>query len=166
MGTSSLPIGSKELKDPDVVGLWLRRQRSQATRSVYSRDVCRLTTWSDKTLPETDPLDLERFAEMLAESGLAPISQRRTLAAIRSFFRFAERIGYCRNVVAGLELPRTDAPFSERIIPQQDVRRLIAMEPEGATGLFGPHIQRVCVSPKRAGCAGAIWRRAAMPARS
>jgi site-specific recombinase XerD len=68
---------------------------------------------------------------MLAGSGLAPISQGRTLAAIRSFFRFAERIGYCRNVAAGLDLPRTDAPLSERIIPQEDVRRLIAMEPEG-----------------------------------
>ena len=54
--------------------------------------------WSDKTLAEIDPLDLERFAEALAGSGLAPISQGRTLAAIRSFFRFAERIGYCRNV--------------------------------------------------------------------
>ena len=49
---------------------------------------------------ETDPLDLERFAEMLADSGLAPISQGRTLAAIRSFFRFSERIGFCRNVAS------------------------------------------------------------------
>jgi site-specific recombinase XerD len=44
-------------------------------------------TWSDKTLRETDPLDLEQFAEMLAGTGLAPISQGRTLAALRSFFR-------------------------------------------------------------------------------
>jgi len=73
-----------------------------------SGDMGRLTTCSDKTLAETDPLDLERFAEKLAGSGLAPISQGRTLAAIRSFFRFAERIGYCRNVASGLELPRSE----------------------------------------------------------
>ena len=114
-----------------MVELWLRRQRSPATRSVYRRDMARLGTWSDKTLPETDPLDLEQFAEMLAGSGLAPISQGRTLAAIRSFFRFAERIGYCRNVAAGLELPRSEPALSERIIPQEDVRRMIALEPEG-----------------------------------
>jgi integrase/recombinase XerD len=129
METSKPPV-PKGLSDFEVVELWLRRQRSPATRSVYRRDVGRLTTWSDKTLLETDPLDLERFAEMLAESGLAPISQGRTLAAIRSFFRFAERIGFCRNVAAGLELPRSEPALSERIIPQEDVRRMIALEPD------------------------------------
>jgi site-specific recombinase XerD len=130
METITQPIGSKGLSDTEIIDLWLRRQRSSLTRSVYQRDMGRLTTWSDKTLAETDPLDLERFAEMLAGTGLAPISQGRTLAAIRSFFRFAERIGYCRNVAAGLELPRTDSPLSERIIPQEDVRRMIALEPD------------------------------------
>jgi integrase/recombinase XerD len=122
--------GSKGLSDCEVIELWLRRQQSPATRSVYRRDVSRLTTWSDKTLAETDPLDLERFAEMLAGSGLAPISQGRTLAAVRSFFRFAERIGFCRNVAAGLELPRTEPALSERIIPREDVQRMIALEPD------------------------------------
>lgn len=130
METSTKPLVSKGLSDVEVIDLWLRRQRSPATRSVYRRDVGRLTTWSDKTLRETDPLDLERFAEMLAASGLAPISQGRTLAAIRSFFRFAERIGYCRNVAAGLELPRSEPALSERIIPQEDVQRMIALEPD------------------------------------
>ena len=127
---TSQPRGSKGLSDAEVVELWLRRQRSSATRNVYRRDMARLGTWSDKTLAETDPFDLERFAEMLSGSGLAPISQGRTLAAIRSFFRFAERIGYCRNVAAGLELPRSEPALSERIIPQEDVRRMIALEPD------------------------------------
>ena len=83
---TSNPLVSNRLNDSEVVELWLR-QRSPATRSVYRRDVGRLTTWSDKTLAETDPLDLEQFAEMLAGTGLAPISQGRTLAALRSFFR-------------------------------------------------------------------------------
>lgn len=127
---TSQPLGTKGLSDSEVVELWVRRQRSTATRSVYRRDMGRLTTWADKTLPDTDPLDLEQFAEMLSLSGLAPISQGRTLAAIRSFFRFAERIGYCRNVAAGLELPRSEPALSERIIPQEDVRRMIELEPD------------------------------------
>lgn len=130
METSPQTPGSKGLSDSEVIDLWLRRQRSEATRSVYRRDLGRLTAWSDKTLAETDPLDLEQFAEMLSGSGLAPISQGRTLAAIRSFFRFTERIGYCRNVAAGLELPRSEPALSERIIPQEDVRRMIALEPD------------------------------------
>jgi integrase/recombinase XerD len=64
---------------------------------------------------------------MLSGLGLAPISQGRPLAAIRSFFRFAERIGYCRSVAAGLELPRSEPALSERI-PQEDVRRMIELE--------------------------------------
>ena len=128
---TSQPALSKSLTDTEAIELWLRRQRCAATRSVYRRDMDRLTTTSDKTLLETDPLDLELFAEKLAESGLAPISQGRTLAAIRSFFRFAERIGYCRNVATGLELPRSETALSERIIPQEDVKRMIEMEPEG-----------------------------------
>jgi hypothetical protein len=57
------PTGSKGLSDSEVVELWLRRQRSSATQSVSRRDVARLGTWPDKTLAETDPFDLERFAE-------------------------------------------------------------------------------------------------------
>jgi integrase/recombinase XerD len=119
------------LTDTDVIDLWLNRQRSPLTRSVYQRDVTRLLRSTDRTLSEISALDLERFAETLAESGLAPISQGRTLAAVRSFFRFAEKIGYCGNPASGLELPRTEQALSERIIPQEDVRQMIALEPEG-----------------------------------
>jgi integrase/recombinase XerD len=119
------------LTDTEVIELWLRRQRSPLTGSVYRRDINRLLRSTDRTLAETSALDLERFAEVLADSGLAPISQGRTLAAVRSFFRFAERIGYCGNCASGLDLPRTEPAISERIIPQEDVRQMIALEPEG-----------------------------------
>ena len=118
------------LADTDVIELWLCRQRSPLTRSVYRRDINRLLRSMDRELAEIGVFDLERFAEALAGSGLAPISQGRTLAAIRGFFRFAERIGYCRNTAAGLELPRTESALSERIIPQEDVRRMIELEPD------------------------------------
>jgi integrase/recombinase XerD len=124
------PWASNGLSDSEVIELWLSRQRSPLTRSVYQRDIGRLLRSTSRTLPETGALDLERFADALAGSGLAPISQGRTLAAVRSFFRFAERIGYCRNAAAGLELPRTEPVLSERIIPQEDVRRMIALEPD------------------------------------
>jgi integrase/recombinase XerD len=118
------------LTDTNVIDLWLNRQRSPLTRSVYRRDINQLLAASDCKLAEATALDLERFAESLAGSGLAPISQGRTLAAIRGFLRFAERIGYCRNAAAGLELPRTEPVLSERIIPQEDVRRMIALQPD------------------------------------
>ena len=56
---TSQPTGSKGLNDAEVIELWLRRQRSSATQSVYRRDVRRLTTWSDKTLAEIDLNEIE-----------------------------------------------------------------------------------------------------------
>jgi integrase/recombinase XerD len=52
-----------------------------------------------------------------------------TLAAVRSLFRFAERIGYCANLAAGVDLPRTDARVSEKLLDEVDVQRLISTEP-------------------------------------
>jgi len=52
-----------------------------------------------------------------------------TLAAVRSLFRFAERIGYWANLAAGVDLPRTDARVSEKLLDEVDVQRLISMEP-------------------------------------
>jgi site-specific recombinase XerD len=126
---TSKPLIQSGLDQSQIVELWLSRQRSPLTRSVYRRDLQKLTPL-DKTLAEVDPIDLERFAEKLAGSGLAPISQGRTLAAVRSFFRFAERIGFCRNVACGLQLPRTEQALSERIISREDVQQMIALEPD------------------------------------
>jgi len=129
METINPPV-SPRLTDAKVIELWLRRQRSPLTRSVYRWDIRRLLRETGLKLPKTSALDLERFAESLAGSGLAPISQGRTLAAVRSLFRFAERIGYCANPAGGVDLPRTDNPLSERIMTEEDVGALIAHEPD------------------------------------
>lgn len=86
------------LAHPDVIELWLSRQRSPLTQTVYLREVRRLRRSTGRKLPDTSPLDLEWFAEILASSGLAPISQGRMLAAIRSFYRFTEGLGYCLDI--------------------------------------------------------------------
>ena len=124
------PSVSPGLNDPKVIELWTQRQRSPLTRSVYLRDIRRLLRTTGLKLRKINALDLERFAEALAGSGLAPISQGRTLAAVRSLFRFAERIGYCGNPAGALDLPRTDNALSERIMSEEDVGALIAHEPD------------------------------------
>ena len=129
MGTSQAPAAQR-VTDEEVIELWLRRQRSPLTRSVYRRDISRLLAVTRKSLPDHNPIDLERFAETLADSGLAPISQGRTLAAIRSFYRFAEMVGHCRNVAAHLALPRCDQPVTERIVEEDVIQRMIQLEPD------------------------------------
>jgi integrase/recombinase XerD len=130
METIEPPV-STGLTDAKVIDLWVQRQRSPLTRSVYQRDIRRLMRTTGLKLRKTSALDLERFAEALAGSGLAPISQGRNLAAVRSLFRFAERIGYCGNAAGALDLPRTDNPLSERIMSEEDVGALIAHESDG-----------------------------------
>lgn len=120
---------AQSMPEAEVIELWLRRQRSPATRGAYRRDMNRLLTWAGGAVVDIGPFELERFAEKLTASGLAPISQGRTLAAIRSFFRFAERIGYRGNPSSGLQLPRIEPALSERIMSEEDVRRMISLEP-------------------------------------
>jgi integrase/recombinase XerD len=118
------------LTDADVIELWLRRQQSPLTRSAYERDIRRLLSWTGKGLAQTTALELERFAVALSESGLASISVGRTLAAVRSLFRFAARVGYCTNAAAGIDLPRSNNHLSDRILPAKDVQRMIRLEPD------------------------------------
>lgn len=120
---------AQSMPEAEVIELWLRRQRSPATRGAYRRDMNRLLTWAGGAVVDIGAFELECFAEKLTASGLAPISQGRTLAAIRSFFRFAERIGFCRNPASGLQLPRIEPALSERIMSEEDVRRMILLEP-------------------------------------
>src|SRR5450432_3596413 len=116
------------LADADVIELWLHRQQSPLTRSAYERDIRKLLAWAGKPLTLITALDLERFAVALSDSGLASISQGRTLAAVRSLFRFAQRIGYCVNIAAGVDLPRNDSTASGKLLSETDIRRLISME--------------------------------------
>ena len=116
------------LTDANVIELWLHRQPSPLTRSVYERDIRPLRTWTGKGMGQTSGLDLESFAAALSESGLASISVGRTLAAVRSLFRFAARVGHCSNTAAGIDLPRNERQLSDRILAAEDVRRMIRLE--------------------------------------
>jgi len=80
METIDQPISSG-LTDAKVIELWAQRQRSPLTRSVYLRDIRRLLSATSLKLTETSALDLERFAESLAGSGLPHRDERRPVGA-------------------------------------------------------------------------------------
>jgi hypothetical protein len=54
----------------------------------YRRDAARLLALVAKPLNRLVLGDLQSFAQSLVEDGLAPISQARTLAAVKSLFGF------------------------------------------------------------------------------
>ena len=70
--------------------------------------------------------DLQSFAQSLVEDGLAPISRARTLAAVKSLFGFCQRMRYVPgNPAAELVLPCYEKRLAERIVGEDDVRRLV-----------------------------------------
>ncbi len=116
-------------RDSEIIKLWLARQASPHTRSCYQRDANRLIETLRKPLHQIGLGDLQDFADSLAESGLAPISQLRTIAAVRSLFGFCERTGYLpANPARELPLPSYENRLAERILPEEDVQRLLAAE--------------------------------------
>lgn len=117
--------------DAQIVELWIGRQASPHTRSCYRRDADRLFTKLRKSLKDIDLADLQTFSYSLAEDGLAPISQLRTIAAVRSLFGFCHRVGYLpANPARELPLPRYERRLAERILPEEDTQRLLTAKTE------------------------------------
>jgi integrase/recombinase XerD len=109
--------------------LWLNSQASPHTRSCYRRDADRLLACVKKPLAAIELGDLQDFAESLVSAGLAPVSRLRTLAAVRSVFAFCLRTGYLpANPAAELALPAYESRLAERIVSEEDVRRVLAVE--------------------------------------
>jgi integrase/recombinase XerD len=63
------------------------------------------------------------------ESGLAPVSRVRTLAAVKSLFGFCCRMRFLpSNPAAELALPQYENRLSERIVAEEDVTRMLQAE--------------------------------------
>jgi integrase/recombinase XerD len=112
-----------------ISALWLEKQRSLHTRSCYRRNSERLLNHANKPLLRITLADLQKFAQSLIESGLAPISRVRALAAIKRLFGFCHRMHYIpANPAAELALPRYERRLTERILSKQDLYRILAAD--------------------------------------
>ena len=79
-------------RDAEIIGLWVEKQHRPHTRGCYRHDSERLLNHAEKPLCRITLADLQSFAQELANSGLAPISRVRTLAAVKSLFAFCYRM--------------------------------------------------------------------------
>lgn len=114
--------------DEMLVALWLHG-RSPATQEAYGFDAKRLFDFVGKPLVQITLADLQAFADSLEQEGLAPASQHRILAAIKSMFSFACRLGYLQfDVGRALRLPTLRNRLAERILDEGQVQRMIALE--------------------------------------
>lgn len=112
-----------------IIDLWLASWTNPHTRDCYRRDAARLLAHCCKPLDSIGLQDLQSFAESLVESGLAPVSQMRTLAAIKSLFGFCQRTRHiAQNPAVEIQLPKYEKRLAERILGEEDVQQILAGE--------------------------------------
>lgn len=113
--------------DQQVMAMWLHG-RPRATQRAYAYEVRALLAVVDKPLKQITLGDLQGYFAGLAD--LAPASQARSINAAKSLFAFAQRIGYLSfNPAAAVHSPKVKNTLAERILPEAQVHRLLALEP-------------------------------------
>jgi len=81
-----------------------------------------------KPLREVTLLDLHGFMESLENYKVN--SKRRILAGVKSLFSFAHKLGYLQfNAAAALRVPKPEHTLSQRILSEELVLRMLALEP-------------------------------------
>ena len=112
--------------DSHLASLWLHG-KALATQAAYTRDVTAFDCFTEgKTLRSVTLGDIQAFSDSLATS---PASRRRTMAAVKSLFSFAAKIGYIRfDPAAAVKLPPVKDELAARIMPESSVQRILAMD--------------------------------------
>lgn len=114
--------------DEQLIRLWLHG-RPQHTQRAYRRDAERFIEFSDKPLRSVKLIDLQAFADHLAET-LKESSVHRSLSAVKSLFAFGFQLGYFQfDVGRALKLPGFRDELAERILGETEVLRIISLEP-------------------------------------
>jgi integrase/recombinase XerD len=113
-------------QDEQVIALWLHG-RPAHTQRAYRAEVARFRAHADKPLAAVTLGDLQSYADTLVD--LAPASQSRALAALKSLFAFAHRLGFLPfDVGRAIRLPKQRNALAERILPEAAVQRMLARE--------------------------------------
>ena len=129
-GLARAPIASPGLSGADtdgrLVGLWLHG-KSAATVEAYRSDLSKFVDFTEgKPLRTVTLADLQEFADFVSEL-LAPASQARILAALKSLFAFGHQGGYLPfDVGRPVKLPPRRDERAERILSADDVHAMIA----------------------------------------
>lgn len=103
--TTAGPSGS------ELVAAWLLSLRSANTRTAYRRDLAAFVSWCGSVGVDAFAVKrpaVDAYREQLAADGKRPTTVARSLAALSSFYRYAESVGAVPgNPVASVTRPRT-----------------------------------------------------------
>ena len=111
--------------DLHLINLWLHGKSAHA-QEAYMRDIEQFVDFVDLPLAAVKLEHLWSWADHLIALDLKPASQARKLAAVKSLFSFGHRVGFLQfNVGAAVNLPSIPDKLSERILPEQDIQRIL-----------------------------------------
>jgi integrase/recombinase XerD len=124
------PTLPENATDALVINMWLRAHPSPRTRDAYRADIVDLCAFTDdKQLQTLSLLDLLDFETHLADDGKRPTSIARKLSAVKSLLTFCQKSGYTTvNVGAALKLPTIETHLAERIMSENQVLTMLALE--------------------------------------
>jgi len=118
-----------DVDEAALLASWLH-DRSPHSARAYSANIRRFFAYVEKPLAAVTLIDLQGYADALAADDLAPASQARMLAAVKSLLTFAHTTGYLSfNPGRGLRLPAVRGRLAERIPTEEEVLTLLAHEP-------------------------------------
>ena len=117
--------------DGRLIELWLHG-KSEATQEAYRSDLTKFLDFTEsKPLRTVTLADVQEFADFISEL-LAPASQARILAALKSLFAFGHQVGYLPfDVGRPVKLPSRRDERAERILSADDVHSIIAYAKRG-----------------------------------
>jgi site-specific recombinase XerD len=114
--------------DQQLIALWLHG-RSPHTQRAYAADVGRFLAYAGKPLGMVTLGDLQAFADALADRPAT--SRARILSSVKSLLAFGHRLGYLPfDVGRALRLPPIKSALASRILPEDAVHAMIALEPD------------------------------------
>ena len=127
--SKALVVAAPDNINAQLIAQWLHG-RPATTQAAYTSDLARLLHFlDDKPLQSVTLADLQQFADSLAE--LAPASQARILKACKSVLTFGTKTMpglFPINAGAALKTPKIKEKLAERIMSEEEIARMIALE--------------------------------------
>ncbi len=124
--TSMNDITIYQARDESFLPVWLFG-KSEKTQRAYRADINRFYAIVGRSLRDTTLEDLQTFSNSLVH--LKPASRNRAIAAVKSALSFGVKTGYLQvNVGAVMKLPKLEDRLAERIMSEQAIARLLALE--------------------------------------
>ena len=126
LASSAGGLASQADSDEQLLALWLHG-RSPATQRAYRSDSTRFLRFVGKPQRSIKLADVQAFADSISDR--APATRSRAINVVKSLLSFAHRVGYLPfNVAAAVKAPSAKDTRAERILPEAEIQRMLALE--------------------------------------